>query len=90
MSDPKLRNFHEAKWDEELIEFFCGDSLIFPELTDNVCRIEGLDLGIGKEIPWIAGGLDQSVTLIGQGCNGPATGTASLSPAVPGDHRPGY
>ena len=65
-------NLRQGKWDEELIEFFCGDSLIFPELTDNVCRIEGLDLGIGKEIPWIAGGLDQSVTLIGQGCTQPA------------------
>ncbi len=61
-------NLKSQNWDSELIDFFQGDSLVFPELIDNVCRIEGLDFGIGKKISWLAGGLDQAVTLIGQGC----------------------
>lgn len=55
-------------WDPELISFFHGDSLIFPELVDSICQIDGLDLGIGSKLSWICGGLDQAVTLIGQGC----------------------
>ena len=61
-------NLKDQKWDSELIEFFKGDSLVFPELIDNVCKIDGLDFGIGKNLSWLAGGLDQAVTLIGQGC----------------------
>ncbi len=61
-------NLEQGGWDGELQKFFHGEDLIFPELIDNVCCLEYMDFGIGKQIPWIAGGLDQSVTLIGQKC----------------------
>ncbi len=66
-------HLRQGNWDPELLKFFHGEDLLWPRLLDNVCHLEGMDLGIGREIPWIAGGLDQSVTLIGQRCIRPHT-----------------
>ncbi len=63
-----LYNIHTLDWDEELICHFRADQLQLPALCDNTVRFEGVDLGIGKILPWVAGGLDQSMALLGQRC----------------------
>ncbi|MDR2157393.1 MAG: hypothetical protein LBO81_06410 [Clostridiales Family XIII bacterium] len=61
-------DLQQRNWSGELREMFCASDLIFPDLMDNTAHIAGLDAGLGKEVRWLAGGLDQSVTLIGQRC----------------------
>ena len=73
-------NLGRQGWDEDLLRFFWGDDLILPDLMDNVERVEDLDLGIGKKLPWIAGGLDQAVTLIGQNCTRPGEVKVTYGP----------
>ncbi|MDR3294426.1 MAG: hypothetical protein LBT26_01165, partial [Clostridiales Family XIII bacterium] len=68
-----LYNGIDLCWDKELLCFFRADDLWLPELADNVCCFAGVDLGFGKRIPWVAGGLDQAVAMIGQGCVHPKT-----------------
>jgi glycerol kinase len=55
-------------WSPALKEDFLASDLIFPDLTENVAQIPDMDVGIGRNVMWLAGGLDQSVTLIGQRC----------------------
>ena len=82
MSDPKLRNFHEAKWDEPVIfeQSVPGSrSILFPDVSQKAMPVTG---DVSDLIPDHLK-RQKSPAL-------PDTGTASLSPAVPGDHRPGY
>jgi glycerol kinase len=64
-------------WSAELRETFVASDLIFPDLIENVTSIPGIDPGIGRAVRWLAGGLDQSVTLIGQRCM--TAGTAKVT-----------
>ena len=50
-----------------------AEGLRLPPLCDNTAQFEGVDLGIGKRLPWVAGGLDQSMALLGQRCIAPHT-----------------
>ena len=86
MSDPKLRNFHEAKWDEPVI--FEQSVPGKPQHSVSRCVPEGdaSDRRCVRSYPRSSEKTEKSCTAR----NGPAAGTASLSPAVPGDHRPGY
>lgn len=68
-----LYNLHTLAWDEELIAGFQAGGLRLPTLCDNTARFEGVDLGIGRVLPWVAGGLDQSMALLGQRCIAPHT-----------------
>lgn len=61
-------NLQGQTWDPELKAFFSGTELLFPDLMDNISNIPGVDLCIGREVNWIAGGVDQALTLIGQHC----------------------
>ncbi len=58
-------------WDAELLDFFKAGGIAFPRLADNTECFPGIDLGIGKILPWLAGGLDQSMAMLGQRCNEP-------------------
>ena len=63
-----LYNLRTLDWDQELIAGFGAEGLRLPPLCDNTAQFEGVDLGIGKRLPWVAGGLDQSMALLGQRC----------------------
>ncbi len=64
-------NLKTMSWDEELLSFFKGTGVSFPALVDNTETFPGVDLGIGVKLPWLAGGLDQSMALLGQNCTRP-------------------
>lgn len=66
-------NIDTMAWDDELLRFFNAQELVFPALVDNDARFEGVDIGVGKKLPWLAGGLDQSMALLGQGCTAPGS-----------------
>ncbi len=68
-----LCNLRTLDWDQELIAGFGAEGLRLPPLCDNTAQFEGVDLGIGKRLPWVAGGLDQSMALLGQRCIAPHT-----------------
>jgi glycerol kinase len=61
-------NINNREWDADLIRMFGAESLIFPEIVDNVHNFGMVDFGDGWKIPWMSGGLDQSMALFGQGC----------------------
>lgn len=63
-----LYNLATLGWDRELVQFFGAQGLHLPEIVDSTSRFEGVDLGIGRPLPWVAGALDQSVALVGQHC----------------------
>lgn len=63
-----LYNIHTLGWDEELRALFKAQNIELPTLIDNTCYLEGMDLSIGKLLPYVAGGLDQSIALLGLRC----------------------
>ncbi len=61
-------NIHTQNFDDGLCEFFGASKLRFPALCSNTAQFEGLDLKLNRDLPWVGGGLDQAMALLGQGC----------------------
>ena len=68
-----LYNINTLDWDAALLTRFGAQGLALPKLCDNTERFDGVELGIGRRLPWVAGGLDQSMALLGQGCTEPGS-----------------
>lgn len=66
-------NMQTLSWDAELLAFFRAEQINFPQLEDNTKVFPGVDIGLGRTLPWIAGGLDQSMALLGQQCERPGS-----------------